>query len=71
MNKPILITVPDKETTQPKLRRCVPGKSWFNGCNRCYCNGNSEEMSFLSCTRKLCPWNPEYIAPPADFYESE
>lgn len=49
-------------------RKCVDGKSYFDGCNNCFCsNGHT------ACTLKLCRGPDGVVSrqpPPDDFFES-
>ncbi|XP_001604586.1 serine protease inhibitor 3-like [Nasonia vitripennis] len=46
-------------------KQCVPGKSYFDGCNTCFCS----EAHSVQCTRRLCPDPWKRLSPPADFYQ--
>jgi len=59
----------------PEMRRCVPGKTYFDGCNICRCHSTG----IVSCTMKACEMYDPYtnlmilvseIPPPADFWQS-
>ena len=56
-------------------RNCIPGKSYFDGCNTCLC----EENGGIICTLKYCEIiDPktgtrkmaEYIPPPDNFWSN-
>jgi len=57
------------------MRKCVPGKTYFDGCNTCRCHANN----VISCILIECEMYNPYtnsmipaanIPPPADFWQT-
>ncbi|XP_076617989.1 uncharacterized protein LOC143340198 [Colletes latitarsis] len=48
-------------------KKCMPGKSYFDGCNWCYCH----KSGFIGCTEVDCSGNPEIntLNPPEEFWQ--
>ncbi|XP_076164081.1 serine protease inhibitor 3-like [Ptiloglossa arizonensis] len=71
----LLVIVSSVALGQESGRRCVAGKSYYDGCNWCYCH----QAGFIGCTKKGCTTtNPETgetvevekIEPPDDFWQT-
>lgn len=51
-------------------RKCVAGKTYYDGCNNCFCAGDNVACTQMFCTDKNGKAAPR-IEPPEDFWQKE